>query len=158
MNEFLKMISNEHISRNHFQTLYTGSFLTFRSLSIFKCWFNGEIVTLNMRGPSYLGLKWLSGHQQPRYWICKIGKSWSYTRKNFNYPWYVSEEKWHKYKYMCMFPLQILARKELNTSKWDVTAVMSMHPSNCKGIENLTARSSLEYRAEKSRSQNIATS
>ena len=36
------------------------------------------------------------GHQQPWYWLCKIGKSWSYTRKDFNYLWHVSVEEWHK--------------------------------------------------------------
>ena len=59
-------------------------------------------LTLNM--PSYLGLtrsiSWLlmpwllasPGHQQP----CKIRKSWSYTRKDFNYLWRFSVEEWHK--------------------------------------------------------------
>ena len=54
-----------------------------------------NVLTLNMRGPSYLGLtrsiSWLlmpwlltsPGHQQPWYWLCKICKSWSYLRKDF---------------------------------------------------------------------------
>ena len=58
-----------------------------------------------MRGPSYLGLtrsiSWLlmpwllasPGHQQPWYWLCKISKSRSYMRKDFNYLWHV--EEWH---------------------------------------------------------------
>ena len=53
-------------------------------------------LTLNMRGPSYLGLtksiSWLlmpwlltsPGHQQPWYWLCKIGRFLSYLRKDFN--------------------------------------------------------------------------
>ena len=56
----LKISSNEDISRNDFQTLHTGSFLTSRSLSIFKCRFNGEIwntskwnVTAMMPCPSW---------------------------------------------------------------------------------------------------------
>ena len=65
-------------------------------------------LTLNVRGPSYLGLtrsvSWLLmpwllaslGHQQQWYWICEISKSRSYTRKDFNYLWHVSMEEWHK--------------------------------------------------------------
>ena len=51
------------------------------------------------RSISWLLMPWLlasPGHQQPWYWLCKIGKSWSYVRKNFNYVWYVSVEEWHK--------------------------------------------------------------
>ena len=52
-------------------------------------------LTLNVRGPSYLGLSksiswllmpWLltsPGHQQPWYWLCGICRSWSYLRKDF---------------------------------------------------------------------------
>ena len=72
----------------------------------------------NMRGPSYLGLTrsilwllmpWLlasPGHQQPWYWLCKISKSWSYTRKDFNY---LNMSVWKndiKCKYMFMIPLK----------------------------------------------------
>ena len=65
-------------------------------------------LILSVRGPSYLGLTrsiswslmpWLlasPGHQQPWYWLCKISKSWSYTRKDFNYLRHVSVEEWHK--------------------------------------------------------------
>ena len=54
-------------------------------------------VTLDVRGPSYhrltrsiswLLMNWLlasPGHQQPRYWLCKLGRSWSYMRKDFNH-------------------------------------------------------------------------
>ena len=64
-------------------------------------------LTLNVRGPSYLGLvrsiSWLlmpwllasPGHQPPWYWRCKICKSQSCTRKDFNYLWHVSVEEWH---------------------------------------------------------------
>ena len=82
------------------------------------------VLTLSMRGPSYLGLtrsiSWLlmpwllgsPGHQQPWYRLCEIGKSWSYTRKDFNYLWHISVEEWHKCEYVFMFPLKNLARKE----------------------------------------------
>ena len=54
-------------------------------------------LTLNVRGPSYLGLtmslSWLlmpwlltsPGHQHPCYWLCRICKSYSYVRKDSNY-------------------------------------------------------------------------
>ena len=53
------------------------------------------LLTLNVRGPSYLGLtrsiSWLlmpwlltsPGHQQPWYWLCSICRSWSYLRMDF---------------------------------------------------------------------------
>ena len=55
-----------------------------------------DVLTLNVRGPSYLGLtrsiSWLlmpwlltsPGHQQPWYWLCRIGRLLSYLRKGFN--------------------------------------------------------------------------
>ena len=63
-----------------------------------------------MRGPSYLGLSmsvhvswllmpWLlasPGHQHPWYWLCRIGKSLFYIRKDFNNLCHVSVEEWHK--------------------------------------------------------------
>ena len=65
------------------------------------------LLTVNVRGPIDHGLtrsiSWLlmpwplasPGHQQPWYWLCKIGKSWSFTRRDFNYLWHVSVEEWH---------------------------------------------------------------
>ena len=65
-------------------------------------------LTLNVRGPSYLGLtmsiSWLlmpwlltpPGHQQPWYWLCTIGRFLSYLRKDFNYLRRTNVEKWHK--------------------------------------------------------------
>ena len=56
-----------------------------------------NVLTLNLRGPSYLGLtrsiSWLlmpwllasPGHQQPWYWLCRIGKSLSYSRGNLGW-------------------------------------------------------------------------
>ena len=61
-------------------------------------------LTLNMWGPSYLGLtrsiSWLlmpwlltsPGHQQPWYWLCRICKSWSYLRKDFKYMCHINVE------------------------------------------------------------------
>ena len=54
-------------------------------------------LTLNVRGPGFLGLtrsiSWLlmpwlltsPGHQQPWYWLCKICRCWSYLKKVFKY-------------------------------------------------------------------------
>ena len=65
-------------------------------------------LTLNVRGPSYLGLtrsiSWLlmpwlltsPGLQQPWYWLCRIGRFLSYLRKDFNYLSHINLEKWHK--------------------------------------------------------------
>ena len=66
------------------------------------------IKTLNVPEPSYFGstrsisllllpgLLVSPGHQQPWYCLCKIVKSWSYTRKNFNYLRHINVEAWHK--------------------------------------------------------------
>ena len=84
------------------------------------------ILTLSVRGLSYLGLtrsiSWLlmpwlltsPGHQQPWYWFCRIGRSLSYSRRNFNYPCVLLV--WRndiKCNYMFMFSLKNLARKGL---------------------------------------------
>ena len=65
-------------------------------------------LTLNVRGPSYLGLtrsiSWLlmpwllpsPGHQKPWYWLCRIGGFLSYLRKDFKYLRRINVEKWHK--------------------------------------------------------------
>ena len=66
------------------------------------------VLTLNMRGPSYLGLtisiSWLlmpwlltsPGHQQPWYWLYRIRRSFSYLRKRFRYLCEINVEEWHK--------------------------------------------------------------
>ena len=66
------------------------------------------VLTLNVRGPSYLHLtrsiSWLlmlwpltsPGHQQPWYWLCKIGRFLSYLRKDLNYLHRINVEKRHK--------------------------------------------------------------
>ena len=69
---------------------------------------NRQPLTLNVRGPSYLGLtrsiSWLlmpwlltsPGHQQPWYWLHRICRSLSYLRKNFKYLCHINVEEWHK--------------------------------------------------------------
>ena len=70
------------------------------------CWMVN--LTLNVRGPRYLGLtrslSWLlmpwlltsPGHQQPWYWLCRIGRLLSYLRKDLKYLRRINVEKWHK--------------------------------------------------------------
>ena len=65
---------------------------------------NEIILTLDVRGPSYLGLtrsiSWLlmpwllpsPEHQQPWYWLCRICKSWSYLIKDFKYLCHINVE------------------------------------------------------------------
>ena len=72
------------------------------------CGFQLKVLTLNVRGPSYLGLtrsiSWLlmtwlltsPGHQQPWYWPCTICRFLSSLRKDFNYLRFINVEKWHK--------------------------------------------------------------
>ena len=84
-----------------------------------------NMLTLNVRGPSYLGLtrsiSWLlmpwllasPGHQQPWYSLCRISRSLSYSGRNFNYLCLIRVEEWHKFKYMFMPPLKNVARKGL---------------------------------------------
>ena len=81
-------------------------------------------LTLYVQGPSQLGLtrsiSWLlmpwllasPGHQQPWYWLCRISRSLSYSRRNFNCVLLV----WRndiKCKYMFTFSLKKIARKGL---------------------------------------------
>ena len=63
----------------------------------FSVTYTSQLITLNVRGPSYLGLtrsiSWLlmpwlltsPWHQQPWYWLCRTCRSWSYMRKDFKY-------------------------------------------------------------------------
>ena len=49
------------------------------------------------RSISWLLKPWLlssPGHQQPCYWLCKLGRPMSYTRRDFNYLCHVIVEKW----------------------------------------------------------------
>ena len=89
------------------------------------CLHHQQTLTLNVRGPSYLGLtrsiSWLlmpwlftsPGHQQPWYWLYRICRSFSYLRKCLNT---CVKSMWRndiKCKYMFMFPQKNLACKEL---------------------------------------------
>ena len=67
-----------------------------------------KYLTLNMRGLNYLcstrSISWLlmplllssPGHQQPWHWLCRIGRSLSYLRMDFNYLCHINVEEWHK--------------------------------------------------------------
>ena len=85
-------------------------------------------LTLNVRGPCYLGLtrsislllmSWLLtllGHQQPWYWLCRMGRSLSYLRKYFNHPCHINVEEWHKNANIHMFyvPAEKFSMKRVN--------------------------------------------
>ena len=84
-------------------------------------------LTLNVRGPSYLGLtvskKITScrcpgdailaspGHQQPWYWLCRMGKYLSYLRKDFNACVISMWRNVININICFIFPLKNLARK-----------------------------------------------
>ena len=53
------------------------------------------------------------GHQQPWYWFCRIGRSLSYSRRNFTTCVWLMWRNDIKCEYMFMFPLKNLARKGL---------------------------------------------
>ena len=56
---------------------------------------NGGISLI--RSISWLLMPWLlasPGHQQPRYWLCKIGKSLSYTRRDSKYLCHLRVVEW----------------------------------------------------------------
>ena len=68
------------------------------------------------RSISWLLIPWLlklPGHQQPWYWLCRICRSWSYFRKDLSICAIPMWSNDIKCKYMFMFPLKNLARKEL---------------------------------------------
>ena len=76
-------------------------FRKYKQAWYFQLFPNTEVLhvvkTLNVRGPSYLGLTrsipwllmpWLltsPGHQQPWYWLYRICRTWSYLGKDFKY-------------------------------------------------------------------------
>ena len=96
-------------TRIEITTWISTSVLTHPCLSFNDGWVKPlSKLTLNVRGPSYLGLtrsiSWLlmpwlltsPGHQQPWYWLCRIGGFLSYLRKDLNYLRRTNVEKWHK--------------------------------------------------------------
>ena len=64
------------------------------------------------------------GHQQPWYWSCRIGRSLSYSGRNFNYlcqlPVLLVWRNDIKCKYMFMFSLKNLARKGLRVNGFEI--------------------------------------
>ena len=94
-----------------------------------------QTLTLKIRGLSHpiltrsiswLLMPWLlasPSHQQPWYWLCKLGRSVSAMRKDFNYLCYISVEEC---KYMFIFLLKNLACKELKDSS---ATIKNINPS-----------------------------
>ena len=84
-----------------------------------------KLLTLNVRGPSYLGLTWSiswllmpwlltsPGHQEPWYWLYWICRFLSYFRKDFKYLCYTNVEEWHKMQIYVNIPSEKLALKGL---------------------------------------------
>ena len=100
-----------------------------------------DALTLNVRGPSYLcftrSISWLlmpwllmsPGHQQQWYWLCRIGRSLSYLRKDFNYQCHINVEECIKCKYMYLFPLKNLEHNGLMQSNpMDVSSSVPTMP------------------------------
>ena len=58
----------------------------------------------------------LPGHQQPWYWLCKLGRSLSYMRKHFNFLYQFIMSMWKNDgngKFIFIFLLKNLAHEEL---------------------------------------------
>ena len=115
-----------HKVKDHLNQLWL--MMPFRDINWCQCWLKAwlgllpdgsrslsqQIFTLNVRGPSYIGLTksisllpmpWLltsPGHQQPWYWLYRICRSFSYLRK---YLCQINVEKWHKMQIYVNVPL-----------------------------------------------------
>ena len=95
--------------RQHFQ-MYVLQWKSFYLNSNYNKLYQKDQLTftLNVRGQSYLGLtgsiSWLlmpwrrkePGHQQPWHWLCRVGRSFSYLRKDFNNLCHINVEEWNK--------------------------------------------------------------
>ena len=126
------------------------------------------MLTLNVRGPSYLGLTrsiscllmpWLltsPGHQQPWYWLHRICRSFSHLRTCFMYLCQIHVEEWHKMQIYIYVPYinikgrpKSIARStsvrcmELHDRKWCVEASnlkISVLPLVTRGVTIDTTR------------------
>ena len=62
-------------------------------------------------------MSWLlvsPGHQQPWYWLCRMGRSLSYLRKDFNHLCHINVEEWRKMQIYVLCSLwKYLSRKGL---------------------------------------------
>ena len=88
-------------------------------------------LTLNVRGPIYLGLtRWISwllmpwlltspGHQQPWYWLDRICRPSSYLRKDFKYLCQINVEEWHKMQIYVYIPCEKFSMLRVQC-KWTV--------------------------------------
>ena len=106
---FLKNICKYFIIGNCTQTAHVYRFIIPIGLCyICHRWIVSLMIialTLNVRGPNYLGLS----RSISWYWLCEISKSCSYTKKDFNYLWYVRMEEWQKiYVNTCLCFLWII--------------------------------------------------
>ena len=98
------------------------------SCTVFREQWSGIILALLESGISQMArsIPWLlmpwflasPVHQLSQYYLCRIYRSLSVTRKDFNYLCHTSLEKWKKYKYIFMF------------HKFSLTMVNSLWPSD----------------------------
>ena len=59
----------------------------FRENALESSWNVSEILPWLLASP---------GHQQPWYWLCRIGRPLSYMRKYLNYLCHINAREWHK--------------------------------------------------------------
>ena len=97
------------LSHSNFSTTYCRGFFVLSECCLLEVitWLTFA-VSMSDGGLSYLGLtrsiSWLlmpwlltsPGHQQPWYWLSRIGLFLSYLRNDFNYLCRINVEKWHK--------------------------------------------------------------
>ena len=76
--------------------------LSYLHLLVRSSWKDAFTSGTHLRlGPdwSWLLMPWLlvsPGHQQPWYWLCRIGRSLSYISKDFNHLCHVNVGQWHE--------------------------------------------------------------
>ena len=99
-----------YITDGHTNTFFNGNqkITQYYLFDINNKWSVWRNLTLNVRGPNYLGLtrsiSWLlmpwlltsPGHQQPWYRLCSICRSWSYLRTGIKYLCHINMEERHK--------------------------------------------------------------
>ena len=82
------------------------------------------VFRLQIVNKSWLLMPWLlvsPGHQQPWYWLCDVGRSLSYSRKDFNCLHRLILDGWSNHKCMSMFLLKNLADKNHGISPTVIT-------------------------------------
>ena len=79
------------------------------------------------------------GHQQPWYWLCRIGRSLSYSGRNFNYRCLISVKEWHKMSIYVYVLSEKIAHKGLRTH-WTCLWVLCMTENAQWGLKYVCFR------------------